>query len=146
MSRFRGRARWALPADSFGISRCGIGFGRMETSVELVDKLARRAGRAPRSRPLVIESCNSTWLFDAERHRFRRVPRGSSLDLPPPASDWQSYFALEMDPPSEAFTVVLNEAGTRLLRSWRHGERCEQCGTVSTAELTCVEVGAPPQD
>ncbi len=110
--------------------------------MELVDILARRAGRSPRSSPLVIESCNSTWLFDAERHRFRRVPRGSSLEVPPPASDWQPYFALELDESSEAFTVVLNQAGTRLLRSWRHVERCEQCGTEATAELTCVDVAA----
>jgi len=94
---------------------------------------------------LVIESCNSTWLFDAERHRFRRVPRGSSLDIPPPASAWQPYFALELDQASEAFTVVLNQAGTRLLRSWRHVDRCEQCGTEATAELTCVDaMGAAP--
>lgn len=114
--------------------------------MELVDILARRGARTPRPAPLVIESCNSTWLFDAERHRFRRVPRGSSLDTPPPASAWQPYFALELDPSSDAFTVVLNQAGTRLLRSWRHVERCEQCGTEATVELTCVDAGGSHPD
>jgi hypothetical protein len=53
----------------------------------------------------------------------------------PPRSTWEPYFALDVDPHSESFVVVLNEAGTRLLRSWRHVERCPQCGGEGTAEL-----------
>ena len=45
------------------------------------------------------------------------------------------HFALDVDPHSESFVVVLNEAGTRLLRSWRHVERCSQCGGEGTTEL-----------
>jgi hypothetical protein len=33
--------------------------------------------------------------------------------------------------------VVLNEAGTRMLRSWRHtGSLCPQCGGTGTEELS----------
>ena len=75
----------------------------------------------------VIESCNSTWVFDTKAKRFRRVPRGTALDLPTAASDWDSYVKLEVDVESDAFLVTLNEAGTRLLRSYRHTDPCAQC-------------------
>jgi hypothetical protein len=49
-----------------------------------------------------IDSTHSTWLFDTEKMRFCRLPRGidpSSITL--------------------AFTVALNADHTRLLRAWR---------------------------
>jgi hypothetical protein len=89
------------------------------------------------SRPgtIVIESCNSTWFFDTGQRLFCRVPRGTAIEVPPPRSRWEPYFALDVDPHSEAFVVTLNETGTRLLRSWRHVDRCAQCGGDGTAEL-----------
>jgi hypothetical protein len=95
------------------------------------------AGRQRWSRPgtVVIESCNSTWLFDPGQRLFCRVPRGTAIEVPPPRSRWEPYFALDVDPHSESFVVILNEAGTRLLRSWRHVERCAQCGGEGTTEL-----------
>ena len=63
-----------------------------------------------------IESTHSIWLFDAERMRFRRVPKGSDADSPSLDSDWEPYFALDVDHETGAFTVALNEDRTRLLR------------------------------
>jgi hypothetical protein len=68
-----------------------------------------------------IESAHSLWLFDTERLRFRRVPRGADPDALALESDWEPYFALEIDDSTGAFTVTLNEDGTRLLRAFREG-------------------------
>jgi len=48
----------------------------------------------------VIESCNSTWLFDPGQRLFCRVPRGTAFEVPPPRSRWEPYFALDVDPNS----------------------------------------------
>lgn len=66
-----------------------------------------------------IDSTHSIWLFDTHRMRFRRVPKGTNPDAPSLESDWQPYFALDVDPETGAFTVALNEDRTRLLRAWR---------------------------
>jgi hypothetical protein len=68
---------------------------------------------------LRLESSNSIWLFDRERMRFRRVPRGTDPDSPSSPHDWQAYFGLEVEPDTGAFTVALNEDGTRRLRAVR---------------------------
>ena len=60
-----------------------------------------------------LESCNSTWLFDADRSRFRRVPKGTSIDVPAPPEEWQRYYSLELDADTGAFVVTLNQNGTR---------------------------------
>lgn len=85
---------------------------------------------------LVLESCNSVWIFDEEAHRFRRLPRGVDVDAPVPASDWTEYFHLEVDLDGDAFVVSLNPEGTRLLRSFRHHDPCPQCGDEVTTELS----------
>lgn len=90
----------------------------------------------------MIESCNNTWLFDRERGRFRRVPRGVPLDLPAAGTDWQDFAHLEIDPDSDAFEVALDERGTRLLRSWRHQGACRQCDERATAEVSRAAVAA----
>ena len=90
--------------------------------------------------PLVLESCHSTWLFDTERMRFRRVLKGLDLDSRTATTDWRPYFGLDLDPVSESFVVLLNEEGTKLLRSWRHVEHCSQCGGAATAELSLDEL------
>jgi hypothetical protein len=51
--------------------------------------------------------------------RFRRVPKGTDPDAPSLDSDWEPYFALDIDDATGAFTVALNEDRTRLLRAWR---------------------------
>lgn len=94
----------------------------------------------------MIESCNNTWLFDLERRRFRRVPRGVPLDLPATSSEWQAFAHLEVDPDSDAFEVALDERGSRLLRSWRHQGACEQCDERATAEVSKAAVAAALRD
>ena len=66
-----------------------------------------------------IESAHSVWLFDTERHRFRRLPLGADADAPALDSDWEPYFAFDLDEATGAFTVALNEDGTQLLRAFR---------------------------
>jgi hypothetical protein len=66
-----------------------------------------------------IDSTHSIWLFDADRMRFRRVPKGTDPDAPSPDTEWEPYFALDIDAETGAFTVALNEERTRLLRAWR---------------------------
>ncbi len=92
--------------------------------------------------PVVLESCHSTWIFDPVKMRFRRVLKGLDLDAYQASTAWRPYFGLELDPLSESFVVLLNPEGTRLLRSWRHVERCPQCGGESTAELSVDELRA----
>ena len=84
----------------------------------------------------VLESCHSMWVFEPERKRFRRVPRGTRLDMPSPESDWTTYHRLELEPSSGAFAVSLNEEGTRVLRSWLHSEPCRHCRADHTTELS----------
>jgi hypothetical protein len=88
----------------------------------------------------ILESCHSTWIFDTERLRFRRVLKGLALDAPSATTAWRAYYGLEIDPISESFVVLLNPEGTRLLRSWRHVEQCPQCGGNQTAELSLDEL------
>ncbi len=66
-----------------------------------------------------IESAHSTWLFDTERCRFRRLPPEVDPDAPALDADWEPYFSLDIDDDTGAFTVTLNEDGTRLLRAFR---------------------------
>ncbi len=88
----------------------------------------------------VLESCHSTWIFDTDRMRFRRVLKGLALDAHAATTAWRAYYGLEVDPISESFVVLLNPEGTRLLRSWRHVEHCPQCGGNQTAELSLDEL------
>ena len=66
-----------------------------------------------------IESAHSVWLFDTERHRFRRLPLGADADAPALDSDWEPYYSFDLDDATGAFTVGLNEDGTQLLRAFR---------------------------
>ncbi len=76
-----------------------------------------------------IDSSHSIWLFDSERMRFRRLPRGADPSAPALESDWEAYYALEIEGDG-SFTVQLNVERTRLLRSWR-----DNVTTESTTEI-----------
>jgi hypothetical protein len=65
-----------------------------------------------------IDTSHSIWIFDTERMRFRRLPRGADPGAPSFEGDWESYYALEIDDDG-SFTVALNPERTRLLRSYR---------------------------
>jgi hypothetical protein len=90
-----------------------------------------------------IDSTHSTWIFDTERMRFRRLPKGVDPATPSLESDWQPYFALDIDPKSGAFTVALNEDRTRLLRAWR-ADLAAPAGTDATGELRTRELRLEP--
>jgi len=90
--------------------------------------------------PMVLESCHSTWIFDTDRMRFKRVLKGLDIEARNAATAWRDYYGLELDPMSESFVVLLNPEGTRLLRSWRHVEHCPQCGGDATGELSVDEL------
>jgi hypothetical protein len=92
--------------------------------------------------PTVFESCNSTWVFDSEHMRFRRILKGIEVDSRPVCTEWRSFYGLEVADDSESFTVLLNPEGTRLIRSWRHTGDCNQCGGHVTAELSLEDVEA----
>ncbi len=66
-----------------------------------------------------IESAHSTWLFDTDRCRYRRLPLGVDPDAFALDSDWEPYFSLDVDDVTGAFTVTLDADGTRLLRAFR---------------------------
>ena len=84
----------------------------------------------------VLESCHSLWIFEPERGRFRRVPRGTRLDMPSAENEWTPYYRLELDASSGAFSVGLNPDDTRVLRSWIHADPCRHCSSDQTGELS----------
>jgi hypothetical protein len=108
------------------------------------DIAARMADRPPRVEDVhvngvpvrVLESCHSLWIFEPERGRFRRVPRGTRLDMPSPQNEWTPYYRLELDPSSGAFSVGLNADDTRVLRSWLHVDPCRHCSGDQTGEIS----------
>jgi hypothetical protein len=89
---------------------------------------------------LVVDSCHSTWLFDVSAQRFRRILKGLDVDPALAATDWRTYDRLEFSEGSDSFIVLLNEAGTRRIRSWRHVDGCEQCEGERTSELSVEDV------
>jgi hypothetical protein len=89
---------------------------------------------------LLLESCNSTWLFDTARKQFRRVLKGLDLDARHASTNWRDYERLDLDAPADGFVVVLNDKGTRCIRSWRHTDGCLHCGSDVTMELSSDEI------
>ncbi|HXX89094.1 MAG TPA: hypothetical protein VEI83_02570 [Acidimicrobiales bacterium] len=89
---------------------------------------------------MTLDSCHSQWIFDPERRRFRRVPKGLGFGERQVMTEWRPYAQLHLDPGSGAFRVVLDEAGTRMLQSWRHTEgMCANCG-MKTEELAAEDI------
>jgi hypothetical protein len=90
----------------------------------------------------VLESCNSIWVFDTDRLRFRRILKGIEVHDRVVATAWRPYARLELAADSEAFTVLLNEEGTRMICSWRHTRDCAECGAQATSELSLRAIEA----
>ena len=95
---------------------------------------------------MVLESCHSTWVFDTEHQRFHRVLKGSGTEQHPVTTEWRPYYGLEFKEDSEAFVVLLNAAGTRLIQSWRHTHDCLQCGSHVTGQMSVRDIDAVRQD
>src|SRR2546423_9242441 len=93
----------------------------------------------------VLESCHSLWIFEPDRGRFRRVPRGTRLDMPSPENEWTAYYRLELDTSSGPFSVGLNPDDTRVLRSWLHVEPLRHCSADHPGQQS-PEVLRPPGD
>lgn len=70
----------------------------------------------------VIDTCHSTWLFDEDHHRFRRILRRGAVGYVP--TGWRAYERLVDEPSCETFVVVLDRQGTRVLRGRRCGSGC----------------------
>jgi hypothetical protein len=90
-------------------------FGRTDAEVEVVGRTVH-----------VLESCHSIWVFDVDRGRFRRVPRGVDIRMPS-EEEWHPYYRLDIDDSTGAFAIALNPESTRMLRSWIHEEPCLHC-------------------
>jgi hypothetical protein len=92
---------------------------------------------------LVIESCHSTWLFDTEGKRFRRVLKGLDLDVDEASTGWRPYYRLDLDSRSDSFMVIVDPTGARALRAWRHVPGCPHCAGDVTAELPLADLQSP---
>jgi len=88
---------------------------------------------------VVIDSCHSTWLFDEPNHRFRRFVKGLDMERSV-STDWRCFDHLVLDEQSDAFVVVLDSSGTRILRSWRHKKGCDHCAGDATSEMSLGEL------
>ncbi len=84
---------------------------------------------------LCLRSCHSLWIFDVEHRRFRRLPGAVTADIAG-GGTWERFVALQIDPETGSFRVVLNEDRTRVLRSWLHDEPCMHCGGQPDAAQT----------
>lgn len=76
--------------------------------------------------PKILESCYSTWIFDLERMRYRRLLRDLYVGDRPVTTQWRRFYRLVED--ERAFTVELNQSGSRRIRCTYHTGTCEQCG------------------
>jgi hypothetical protein len=100
----------------------------------------RRCLHDGRMETVTIETCDCTWIFDADTMRFRRVLRDTEGDGRSFATAWLPYFRLEVNPDTETFTVVLTAGGTRMIRSSSHVGDCDQCRHDMSGELSCRTV------
>jgi hypothetical protein len=74
----------------------------------------------------VLQSCGFLWMFDGGARRFCRMPRHTPVSPDAPMA-WASYERLEIDESRSCFLVVLDDAGTRIVRVWLHAEPCDRC-------------------
>ena len=66
-----------------------------------------------------------------------------TTDAPALDADWEQYFALEIDDASGAFTVTLNEDGTRLLRAFRNDYEAHPDRPTRREDITTTELRIP---
>jgi len=89
---------------------------------------------------ITLESCHSTWIFDPRQLRFCRILRGVAVAGRRISTEWRPYWELEIDPHERNFTVSLNEARTRFVRSSIHTSDCAVRGASLTTEFSLDEI------
>ena len=89
---------------------------------------------------ITLESCHSTWIFDARQLRFCRILKGIAVGQRWISTEWRPYWELEIDPHGRTFTVSLDEARTRFVRSSIHTSDCVACGASPTTEFSLEEI------
>ena len=89
---------------------------------------------------ITLDSCHSTWIFDTRQLRFCRILRGIAVGQRRISTEWRPYWDLDIDPHARTFTVTLNEARTRLIRSSIHTQDCVGCGGSPTTEPSLDEI------
>jgi hypothetical protein len=89
---------------------------------------------------VILESCHSTWIFDCGKLRFCRILNGIEVGHQRVSTVWRPYWDLHVDRNQESFTVVLDEAGTRMIRSSIHKEGCADCRGNRTIELSLEDI------
>jgi hypothetical protein len=89
---------------------------------------------------ITLDSCHSTWIFDARQLRFCRILRDIAVGRRRISTEWRPYWELEIDPHGKSFTVVLNEERSRLIRSSIHGPDCVLCGSSPTTEVSLDDI------
>jgi hypothetical protein len=89
---------------------------------------------------IALESCHSTWIFDSRQLRFCRILKGIQVRHRRISTEWRTYWDLEIDPDSQCFTVYLNEARTRLIRSSSLSQDGVERGGQKTAELSLEDI------
>jgi hypothetical protein len=72
--------------------------------------------------------------------RFCRILRGLAVGQHRISTEWRPYWELEIDLLGKTFTVVLNEARTRLICSSIHRQDWAQCGGSPTTELSLEDI------
>lgn len=95
-------------------------------------------GESTSSKSIELVSCHSDWVFDLERKKFLRLPRGGAKKerLHFGENTWADFDELSIDADTGEFVVYLNAAKSHMLRSFQHGEPCERCSEQSLSEPT----------
>ena len=100
----------------------------------------RIAGQGGAMHVIILESCHSTWIFEPRQLRFCRILKRVALGRRSASTERRPYRDLEIDPHHKAFTVQLDEAHTRLIRSSIHSPGCAECGGYETVKLSLEDI------
>lgn len=90
---------------------------------------------------LVVDTCDSAWVFDEQNRRFRRLLKGIDAIFTF-ATEWRSYDHLLIDGGSDRFLVYIDPSGRRVLRARRHVEEaCDECGDIGGLGMSQESLG-----
>jgi hypothetical protein len=132
----------SVPVDGVGSMESGVAVSTAWPEVEddpTGAVMLALCGRVSPQSTVFIESCHSTWEFDPNRSRYRRVPTGGRFDTAVP---WREYTRVVLHEDDESMEIYL-PGGQRVLRTWRHLGACSSCGR-GTTELSLVAIAAHP--